>query len=74
MSRYEIKELFILLIFSIINISISCLITFNFGIQNTIIYRSLTVTVGDITYESLLFMIFSFLEILIYHFKYETKY
>ena len=49
MSKVEIKELIIMLIFSIINICIAYFITFNLGIQNTILYRTYTSIQQDIT-------------------------
>ena len=71
MSKVEIKELIIMLIFSIINICIAYFITFNLGIQNTILYRTYTSIQQDITYEVLIFMFLSFIESFIYHIKFE---
>lgn len=71
MSKVEIKELIIMLIFSIINICIAYFITFNLGIQNTILYRTYTSIQQDITYEVLIFMFLSFIEAFIYHIKFE---
>lgn len=71
MSKVEIKELIIMLIFSIINICIAYFITFNLGIQNTILYRTYTSIQQDITYEVLIYMFLSFIEAFIYHIKFE---
>lgn len=71
MSKVEIKELIIMLIFSIINICIAYFITFNLGIQNTILFRTYTAFQQDITYEVLIFMFLSFIEAFIYHIKFE---
>lgn len=71
MSKVEIKELIIMLIFSIINICIAYFITFNLRIQNTILYRTYTSIQQDITYEVLIYMFLSFIEAFIYHIKFE---
>lgn len=71
MSKVEIKELIIMLIFSIINICIAYFITFNLGIQNTILFRTYTAVQQDITYEVLIYMFLSFIEAFIYHIKFE---
>lgn len=71
MSKVEIKELIIMLIFSIINICIAYFITFSLGIQNTILFRTYTAVQQDITYEVLIFMFLSFIESFIYHIKFE---
>lgn len=71
MSKVEIKELIIMLIFSIINICIAYFITFSLGIQNTILYRTYTSIQQDITYEVLIYMFLSFIEAFIYHIKFE---
>ena len=74
MSKVEIKELIIMLIFSIINICIAYFITFNLGIQNTILFRTYTAVQQDITYEVLIFMFLSFIESFIYHIKFDLQY
>ena len=71
MSKVEIKELIIMLIFLIINICIAYFITCNLGIQNTILFRTYTAVQQDITYEVLIFMFLSFIESFIYHIKFE---
>lgn len=71
MSKKEIKDLIIFIIFSIINISIAYIITSYFGIQNIILYRSLTAMQYTITYEVIIFFVLSLVEATIYHYKYE---
>lgn len=73
MLKYEFKQLLIVIIFSIINLCISYFITITFGIQNTFFYNSLSITVGDVSYETLIFMLFSLAESTAYHFKFECK-
>lgn len=71
MSKKEIKDLIIFIIFSIINISIAYMITSYFGIQNIILYQSLTAMQYTITYEVIIFFILSIVDATIYHYKYE---
>ena len=71
MSKYEIKELFASLVFSLINIAIAYLITTALGIQNVILYQSLTATQYVITYEIIIWFILSFIGVTFYHYKYE---
>lgn len=71
MSKKEIKDLLIFIIFSIINISIAYMITSYFGIQNIIIYQSLTAMQYTITYEVIIFFVLTIVEATIYHYKYE---
>lgn len=71
MSKKEIKDLLIFIIFSIINISIAYMITSYFGIQNIILYQSLTAMQYTITYEVIIFFVLSIVEATIYHYKYE---
>ena len=71
MSKKEIKDLIIFIIFSIINISTAYMITSYFGIQNIILYQSLTAMQYTITYEVIIFFVLSLVEASIYHFKYE---
>ncbi len=72
MSKYEIKELFASLVFSLINIAIAYLITTALGIQNVILYQSLTATQYVITYEIIIWFILSFIGATFYHYKYEV--
>lgn len=71
MSKKEIKDLLIFIIFSIINISIAYMITSYFGIQNIILYQSLTAMQYTITYEIIIFFVLSLVEATVYHYKYE---
>lgn len=71
MSKKEIKDLLIFIIFSIINISIAYMITSYFGIQNIILYQSFTAMQYTITYEVIIFFVLSIVEVTIYHYKYE---
>ena len=71
MSKKEIKDLIIFIIFSIINISIAYMITSYFGIQNIILYQSLSALQYTITYEVIIFFVLSLVEATIYHYKYE---
>lgn len=71
MTKYEIKQLFVMIIFAIINVVISYAITTAFGISNIVLYKTLTAMQYTITYEVLIFMALSLLESLIYHYKYE---
>ena len=71
MSKKEIKDLLIFIIFSIINISLAYMITSYFGIQNIILYQSLTAMQYTITYEVIIFFVLSIVEATIYHYKYE---
>ena len=70
MSKKEIKDLLIFIIFSIINISIAYMITSYFGIQNIILYQSFTAMQYTITYEVIIFFVLSIVEVTIYHYKY----
>ena len=72
MSKYEIKELFASLVFSLINNAIAYLITTSLGIQNVILYKSITATQYVITYEIIIWFILSFIGATFYHYKYEV--
>ena len=67
----KIKELFIILIIATINITIAYCITTLLGIQNIILYQTITAIQYTITYEVLIFMALSFIESLVYHYKFE---
>lgn len=71
MSKKEIKDLIIFIIFSTINISIAYMITSYFGIQDIILYQTLTAMQYTITYEVIIFFVLSIVEATIYHYKYE---
>lgn len=73
MSKYELKELVIVLLTLFINLGIAYLITISLGVCNRVLYHSYTmVTIGDITYEVLILWVLSLIESSIYHFKFET--
>lgn len=71
MSKYELKELIIFIIFSIINLCIAYMITGLLGIQNIVLYESFTATQYIITYEILIWFALSFIDASFYHLKYE---
>jgi len=66
MHKKNLKELIGIILFAILNILISFYITNIFGISNIVIYKSLSFTLGDITYESIIFIVLSFIEALVY--------
>lgn len=71
MSKYEFKEMLGIIAFSILNIIIAYLVTTALEIQNIILYQTLSAMQYVITYEVLIFMALSFMECLVYHYKYE---
>ncbi len=71
MSKKEIEDLIMFILFNIINISIAYVITSYFGIQNIILYQSFTAMQYTITYEVIIFFALSIVEAYIYHYKYE---
>lgn len=71
MSKKEIEDLIMFILFNIINISIAYVITSYFGIQNIILYQSFTAIQYTITYEVIIFFTLSIVEAYIYHYKYE---
>lgn len=56
MFKSELKELLVVVIFSIINIALSFIITNLLGITNTIIIKTFSAIYGDITWEVIIFM------------------
>lgn len=73
MSKYELKELALFIVFTVINIAIAYLITTALGIQNIILFKTLTAIEYVITYEVIIFFVLSFIEATFYHFKYELE-
>jgi len=71
MSKYEFKQTLGAIAFAIVNVVIAYLITTALGIQNIVLYQSVTAMQHTITYEILIFMALSFVECLVYHYKYE---
>lgn len=66
MSKTEFKELVKIVLFSVINLVISFSITNFFGISNIVIHRSFTALYGDITWEVVIFLFLSLIEVLVY--------
>ncbi len=62
----KVKEIFLIIIFAIINIILSFIITNLLGISNPIVFRLFSVMYGDITWEVIIFFIFSIVEAFIY--------
>lgn len=68
----KIKEILYISIFAIINIITVFLITYVLGISNIVIFTNYALTLGDITWEFLFFIILSLLETCLYEY-YITK-
>ncbi len=66
MSNTEIKQFLFIILFITINLVISFSITYFFGITNTVIYRSVTSMISEVTYEMLIFMSLALIESSIY--------
>ncbi len=66
MSKGEIKQTIVILLFGVINTVISFSITSFFGFSNVIIFHSFSVIYGDITWEVIIFLGLSLIETLIY--------
>ncbi len=66
MSNSKIKQLLFIILFVTINLVISFSITYSLGITNTIIYRSVTSMISEITYEMVIFMLLALIESSIY--------
>lgn len=64
--KQNIKEIIGFIIFSIINIIIAYDITTALGIKDVILYKTITATTGDITYEVIIWWFLTFIEALIY--------
>lgn len=62
----KVKEILLIIIFAIINIVLAFTITNLLGISNTVVFRSFSVMYGDITWEVIIFFIFSIAEAIIY--------
>ncbi len=73
MSKSQVKEIALIVVFTIINIAIAYLITTSLGIQNIILFKSLTATEYVITYEILILWALYLIEATFYHFKYELE-
>ena len=66
MSNTKIKQLLFIVLFVAINLVISFSITYSLGITNTVIYRSVTSMISEITYEMVIFMLLALIESSIY--------
>ena len=66
MTKKEVKQMIILLLFGIINIIISFAITNIFGISNVVLFTTHTAMGGDITWEVIIFMVLLLIEAIIY--------
>lgn len=64
--KRDIKELIGVIVFLILNICIAYAITIPLGIQNVILYKSLTAMSYDISYEVIIWFILSFIEAFVY--------
>ena len=64
--KRDIKELIGIIAFSIFNIIIAYDITIALGIQNIILYKSLTAMSYYISYEVIIWFILSFIEAFVY--------
>lgn len=69
MTKKELKELLFILLFAIINIAVAFMITYSLGIQNIVLYQSLTAINYTFTYEVIIFIILSFIEAFIYDYR-----
>lgn len=66
MSNVKIKQFLFIILFIIINLVIAFSITNSLGIFNTVIYRSFTSMISEITYEMVIFMGLALIESGIY--------
>ena len=64
----KVREIFLIIIFAIINIIISFFITNLLGISNTVVFRTYSTMSGDITWEVIIFLVLSLTEAIIYEF------
>lgn len=69
MSKKDIKEIIGVIICGILNTIIAVYITTALGIYNTIILRTFSVLYGDVTWEVVIFMGLSLIEVCIYQFN-----
>ena len=66
MSNTKIKQFLFIILFVTINFVIAFSITCSLGITNTVIYRSVTSIISEITYEMVIFMSLALIESSIY--------
>ncbi len=72
MYKYQLKELIIMLVVSFINMAIAYMITTALGVQNIILFQSLTATKYVVTYEIIIWFALSLIDATVYHYKYEV--
>ena len=66
---YNKKEIFTIIIFLILNIFLTYIITNIFNINNIIVFNLMTSFYGNITSESIIFILLSMIESIIYEYK-----
>lgn len=66
MNKKSFKELFSILFFSILNIIIAFTITKILGISNIILLKTYMLTFGNVTFEVIIFLFLSLIEIILY--------
>lgn len=69
MMKLQLKNLIFILLLMVINTIISFSITYIFGIQNIVIFKTLSFICDSITYEILIFIALSIMEGIIYEIK-----
>ena len=62
----KVKEVFLIITFAIINIFLAFTITNLLGISNIIVLKTFSAMYGDITWEVIIFFIFSIVEAIIH--------
>ena len=68
-NMYNKKEIFTIIIFLILNIFLTYIITNIFNINNIIVFNLMTSFYGNITSESIIFILLSMIESIIYEYK-----
>ncbi|MCR5146709.1 MAG: hypothetical protein K6B70_05140 [Clostridia bacterium] len=71
MAKHKIREIIGIIAFTIINIAIAYVITTALGIKDIVLYQSYTAIQNVVTFETIIIVALSFVESLIYHYKYE---
>ncbi len=66
MNKKSFKKLFSILFFSILNIIIAFTITKILGISNIILLKTYMLTFGNVTFEVIIFLFLSLIEIILY--------
>ena len=66
---YNKKEILAIIIFLILNIFLTYIITNIFNINNIIVFNLMTSFYGNITSESIIFILLSMIESIIYEYK-----